>query len=112
VAADHRRRAHGTGDLYGHCSTTIFIRHSDSAFWRASFSTFHVTTRSLVCVNIVVQRTSYKFVIKILLSYPLNSSQFDLQVLPVSLVAIIQSVVATDSHFESILLQILYVTKA
>jgi hypothetical protein len=97
VAADHRRRAHGTIDLYGHCTMTIFIRHSDSAFWRASLSIFHVTTRSPVCINIVVQRTSYQFVIKILLSYPLNSSQFDLQVLPVSLVAIIQSAVATDS---------------
>jgi hypothetical protein len=92
VAADHRRRAHGTGDLYGHCTMAIFIRHSDSVFWRASFSTFHVTTRSLVCINIVIQRTSYKFVIKILLSYPLNSSQFDLHVLPVSLVA-------TDTQF-------------
>jgi hypothetical protein len=97
VAADHRRRDHGTRDLYGHCTMAIFIRHSDSAIWRASFSIFHVTTRSLVCINISLQRTSYKFVINILLSYPLNSSQFDLQVLPVSLVAIIQSAVATDS---------------
>jgi hypothetical protein len=86
-----------TGDLYGHCTMAIFMRHSNSTFWRASFSIFHVTTPSLVCINIVVQRISYKFVIKILLSYPLNSSQFDLQVLTVSLVAIIQSRVAKDS---------------
>jgi hypothetical protein len=97
VVADHRHRAHDTGDLYGHCTMMIFIRHSVSAFWRASFSIFHVTIWSLVYINIVIQRTSYKFVIKILLSYPLNSSQFDLQVLPVSLVAIIQSAVANDS---------------
>jgi hypothetical protein len=97
VVADHRHRAHDTGDLYGPCTMAIFIRHPDSAFCRASFPTFHVTTRSLVCINIVVQRTSYKFVIKILLSYLLNSTQLDLQVLPVLLVAIIQSVVATNS---------------
>jgi hypothetical protein len=97
MAADHRRRAHNTGDLYGQCTMAIFITHSDSAIWRASFSIFHVTTRSLVYINIVLQRTSYKFVIKILLCYPLNSSQFDLQVLQVSLVAIIQSAVVIDS---------------
>jgi hypothetical protein len=98
VAIDHKRRAHGTGDLYGHCTMVIFIRHSDSTVWRASFSIFHVTTRSLICINIVIQRTNYKFVIKILLSYPLNSSQFDLQVLPSSLVAIIQFSMANDSQ--------------
>jgi hypothetical protein len=97
VAIDHRRRAHGTGDLYGHCTMVIFIRHSDNMIWRASFSIFHVTTRSLICINIVIQRTNYKFVIMILLSYSFNSSQFDLQVLPSSLVAIIHSAVATDS---------------
>jgi hypothetical protein len=98
VVADHRRRTHGTGDLYGHCTMAIFIKHSNSAIWRASFSLFHVATRPLVCINIVVQRTSYKFVIKILLSYSLNSSQFDHQVLPSSLVAIIQSSDSTDSQ--------------
>jgi hypothetical protein len=85
-------------ELYGHCTMAIFIRRSDSAIWRASFSLFHATTRSLVCINVVVQRTNYKFVIKILLSYSLNSSQFDLQVLPSTLVAIIQSSVSTDSQ--------------
>jgi hypothetical protein len=97
VAADHRHWAHGTGGLYRHCTMAIFIRHFDSVIWRASFSIFYVTTQSLVCINIVMQRTSYKFVIKILLSYPLNLSQFGIQVLPVSLVAIIQSAVATES---------------
>jgi hypothetical protein len=99
AAADHRRRVHDTGDFSGHCTMVIFIRHSNRTIWRASFSIFHVTTRSLVCINVVAQGTNYKFVIKILLSYPLNSSQFDLQVLPSSLVAIIQSSVAIDSPF-------------
>jgi hypothetical protein len=97
VVADHQRRAHSIGDLYGHCTMAIFMRHYDSTIWRASFSIFHVTNQSLVCINIVIKRTSYKFVIKILLSYPLKFSKFDIQVLPVSLVAIIQSEVATDS---------------
>jgi hypothetical protein len=90
VVADHRRRAHDTRDLYGHCTMAIFIRRSHSVIWRASFSIRAHDTRDLY--------GHYKFVIKILLSYLLNSSQFDLQVLPSSLVAIIQSSVSTDSQ--------------
>jgi hypothetical protein len=110
VAADHRPRAHGTGDLYGHCTMPIFIRHSDSTIWRALFSIFHGTTRSLICNNIVVQRTNYKFVIKILLSYLINPSQFDLQILPSSLVAIIQFSMTTDSPSSGRFIFIFYKT--
>jgi hypothetical protein len=99
ATADHRRQVHGTGDISGHCTVVIFIRSSDRTIWRTLFSIFHVTSHSLACINIVVQGTNYNFVTKILLSYPLNSSQFDLQVLLISLVVIIQSSVTTDSPF-------------
>jgi hypothetical protein len=88
-----------TRDFSGHCTMVIFIRSSDSTIWRTAFSIFHVTTCSLACINIVIQGTNYNFVKKILLNYPLNSSQFYLQVLPISLVDIIQSLVAIDSPF-------------
>jgi hypothetical protein len=110
VAADHRCRAHDTGYLYGHCTMAIYIRHSYSTIWRALFSIFHGTTRSLVCNNIVVQRTNYKFVIKILLSYLLNPSQFYLQILPSSLVAIIQFSMMTDSPSSGWFIFIFYKT--
>ena len=85
--------------FFGHCTMEILIRSSDRTIWRTSFSIFHVTIHSLACINFVVQGTNYNFVTKILLRHPLNSPQFDLQVLPISLVVIIQSLVVTDSPF-------------
>jgi hypothetical protein len=85
--------------FFFHCTMVIFIRRSDRTIWRTSFSIFHVTTHSPACINFVVQGTNYNFVTKILLRHPLNSSQFDLKVLPISLVVIIQSLVVTDSPF-------------
>jgi hypothetical protein len=97
AATDHRCQVHDTVDFSGHCTMVIFIRSSDRTICRTSFSIFHVTTHSLDCINFVFQCTNYNFVTKILLIHPLNSPQFDLQVLPISLVVIIQSSVVTDS---------------
>jgi hypothetical protein len=96
---DHWRQVHGTRDFSGHCTMVIFIRRSDRTIWSASISIFHVTTHSPAYINFVVQGTNYNFVTKILLIHPLNSPQFDLKVLPLSLVVIIQSLVVTDSPF-------------
>jgi hypothetical protein len=91
ASSSHHRRS--LWSLYhGNLHQTLWQRDLESFI-----PYFSCTTQSLVCINIVVQRTRYKFVIKILLSYPLNFTQFDIQVLPFSLVAIIQSAVATDS---------------
>lgn len=89
AAEDHRRQVHDTRDLSGHCTMVIFIRRSNRTIWRTSFSIFHVTAHSPAYINFVVQGTNYNFVTKILLRHPINSPQFDLIVLPISLVVII-----------------------
>jgi hypothetical protein len=99
AVVDHRRQVHGTRYFSVHCTMVIFIRRSDRMIWSALISIFHVTTHSPACINFVFQGTNYNFVTKILLRQSLNSPQFDLKVLPLSLVVIIQSWVVTDSPF-------------
>jgi hypothetical protein len=60
--------------FFRHYTIRTLIKAPDRAICRALMFDFYVTTHALVCINIVIQRTSYKFVIKTLLSYPLNSS--------------------------------------
>jgi hypothetical protein len=73
-----RRRPTG-GDMFtestiwfSYCTITFFVSPSVQATCRALFSNFCVATHSPVCMKIVVQCTSYNFVIKTLLKHPLN----------------------------------------